>query len=204
MTLAHQRSDVSKKLQEGGSSSGGLIRGSSGTLATRTSSSAESSVSSAEPLRTASLPLHSLLRPRSSSQQAHHETSTVVADTLADFESSTQRRRRQSNDEPQITVGSLSKWVNGIKGYRPRYFVLDQSNGVLAYYKCRGPHKYALPLLDSSQRNAIGEEALRLERKQKSGFDRKKVWSQQAAKSQGEVSRFCGTLRHCRVQTSHR
>ncbi|PAV62817.1 hypothetical protein WR25_04626 [Diploscapter pachys] len=32
-------------------------------------------------------------------------------------------------------AGYLSKWVNYIKGYRQRWFVLD-SNGVLSYYSC--------------------------------------------------------------------
>jgi hypothetical protein len=85
-------------------------------------------------------------------------------------------------------VGTLNKWVNGIKGYHERFFVLDHNTGVLAYYKTRGERKYKLPI-DSSQpgTKTIGDVALKLELKIKQGVSKKKIWLSEPPKSQGEV-----------------
>jgi hypothetical protein len=45
-----------------------------------------------------------------------------------------------------LTLGVLMKWLNSIRGYHERFFVLDHVRGTLVYYKCHGEMKYQLPL----------------------------------------------------------
>ncbi|GLU21739.1 hypothetical protein SLE2022_378590 [Rubroshorea leprosula] len=60
-------------------------------------------------------------------------------------------------------AGILYKWVNYGKGWRARWFVLE--DGVLSYYKIHGPDKILTsPARDKSVR-VIGEESLRFMRK---------------------------------------
>ncbi|GBG46297.1 hypothetical protein CBR_g79694 [Chara braunii] len=93
-----------------------------------------------------------------------------------------------SEGRPKV-AGILYKWVNFGRGYRPRWFVLDK--GVLYYYKVHGPEKVNISLekMRRGELLTIGEEALKMERKEKqlstTGFstDLKKL--AKAAQQQG-------------------
>lgn len=59
--------------------------------------------------------------------------------------------------------GILYKWVNYGKGWRPRWFVLNE-DGVLSYYKIHGPDK--IDVMNSQRREkggvkVIGDDSLR-------------------------------------------
>ncbi|XP_047319926.1 oxysterol-binding protein-related protein 1C-like [Impatiens glandulifera] len=55
--------------------------------------------------------------------------------------------------------GILNKWVNYGKGWRPRWFVLQ--DGVLSYYKIHGPDKIVVSPETEKGSKIIGEESLR-------------------------------------------
>lgn len=55
--------------------------------------------------------------------------------------------------------GILHKWVNYGKGWRPRWFVLQ--DGVLSYYKIHGPDKIMLSQESEKGARVIGEESLK-------------------------------------------
>ncbi|CAK9135523.1 unnamed protein product [Ilex paraguariensis] len=55
--------------------------------------------------------------------------------------------------------GILNKWVNYGKGWRPRWFVLQ--DGVLSYYKIHGPDKIVVNQETEKGSRVIGEESLR-------------------------------------------
>ncbi|KAL2317763.1 hypothetical protein Fmac_031639 [Flemingia macrophylla] len=56
--------------------------------------------------------------------------------------------------------GILHKWVNYGKGWRPRWFVLQ--DGVLSYYKIHGPDKIVVNSETEKGSKVIGEESLRI------------------------------------------
>ncbi|XVE60382.1 hypothetical protein DITRI_Ditri05aG0124400 [Diplodiscus trichospermus] len=56
--------------------------------------------------------------------------------------------------------GVLYKWVNYGKGWRPRWFVLQ--DGVLSYYKIHGPEKIVVSQETEKGSKVIGEESLRI------------------------------------------
>ncbi|XP_021283639.1 oxysterol-binding protein-related protein 1C isoform X2 [Herrania umbratica] len=56
--------------------------------------------------------------------------------------------------------GVLCKWVNYGKGWRPRWFVLQ--DGVLSYYKIHGPDKIVVSQETEKGSKVIGEESLRI------------------------------------------
>uniref|UniRef100_A0A0D6QY67 PH domain-containing protein n=1 Tax=Araucaria cunninghamii TaxID=56994 RepID=A0A0D6QY67_ARACU len=60
-------------------------------------------------------------------------------------------------------AGILYKWVNYGKGWRPRWFMLD--DGVLSYYKIHGPHKIAVTKRTEKGVTVIGDESLKLMKK---------------------------------------
>ncbi|KAI3726545.1 hypothetical protein L1987_66343 [Smallanthus sonchifolius] len=55
--------------------------------------------------------------------------------------------------------GILHKWVNYGKGWRPRWFVLQ--DGVLSYYKIRGPDKIVVSKETEKGARVIGDESFR-------------------------------------------
>ncbi|KAJ4835955.1 Oxysterol-binding protein- protein 1D [Turnera subulata] len=60
-------------------------------------------------------------------------------------------------------AGILYKWVNYGKGWRPRWFVLE--DGVLSYYKIHGPDKILMSPAREKGVKVVGEESLRYMRK---------------------------------------
>nr|XP_010929956.1 oxysterol-binding protein-related protein 1D [Elaeis guineensis] len=59
-----------------------------------------------------------------------------------------------------VVAGVLYKWVNYGKGWRSRWFVLQ--DGVLSYYKVHGPDKIAVgPVCEVGGVRVIGEDSLR-------------------------------------------
>ncbi|RDX93274.1 Oxysterol-binding protein-related protein 1C, partial [Mucuna pruriens] len=56
--------------------------------------------------------------------------------------------------------GILNKWVNYGKGWRPRWFVLQ--DGVLSYYKIHGPDKIVVNSETEKGSKVIGEESARI------------------------------------------
>ncbi|KAK6939823.1 hypothetical protein RJ641_029354 [Dillenia turbinata] len=109
--------------------------------------------------------------------------------------------------------GILYKWVNYGKGWRPRWFVLQ--DGVLSYYKIHGPDKIIVNQETEKGCKVIGEESLRrISRHGKNGtsqvLNRKpfgeihlKVSSIRESKSDDKrFSIFTGTKRlHLRAET---
>ncbi|CAA0818378.1 Oxysterol-binding protein-related protein 1D [Striga hermonthica] len=67
------------------------------------------------------------------------------------------------NDEVRSVAGILYKWVNYGKGWRVRWFVLE--DGVLSYYKVHGPDKIAVSLAKEKEFRVIGEESWRYMKK---------------------------------------
>lgn len=76
--------------------------------------------------------------------------------------------------------GILYKWVNYGKGWRPRWFVLQ--DGVLSYYKIHGPDKIIVSQETEKGSKVIGEESIRRISRQKNGNSH-----QQRRKPFGEI-----------------
>ncbi|KAJ8618891.1 hypothetical protein MRB53_015077 [Persea americana] len=58
-----------------------------------------------------------------------------------------------------VIAGILQKWVNYGKGWRPRWFVLQ--DGVLSYYKIHGPDKIEVNEETEKGSKVIGEESMK-------------------------------------------
>ncbi|BBN04883.1 oxysterol-binding protein 1 [Marchantia polymorpha subsp. ruderalis] len=85
--------------------------------------------------------------------------------------------------------GILYKWVNYGKGWRPRWFVLQE--GVLSYYKVHGPDKVSVNHERHKGLRVIGDEAQRLQRKQRNA----NVDEKRPRKPFGEVHLKVSSLR---------
>lgn len=70
-------------------------------------------------------------------------------------------------------AGILYKWVNYGKGWRSRWFMLE--DGVLSYYKIHGPDKISITSAREKCGKVIGEESTR--------YMRKSSWSNGAFRS---------------------
>ncbi|XP_057442953.1 oxysterol-binding protein-related protein 1C-like isoform X2 [Lotus japonicus] len=107
--------------------------------------------------------------------------------------------------------GILHKWVNYGKGWRPRWFVLQ--DGVLSYYKIHGPDKIVVNPETEKGSKVIGDESMRIisrNRKSHRSLQRKpfgeihlKVSTIRESKSDDKrFSIFTGTKRlHLRAET---
>ncbi|XP_042048641.1 oxysterol-binding protein-related protein 1D-like [Salvia splendens] len=71
------------------------------------------------------------------------------------------------SDEIRSVAGILYKWVNYGKGWRERWFVLE--DGVLSYYKVHGPDKIVVGPVREKGTRVIGQESWRYMRKGSSG-----------------------------------
>ncbi|MFS7983599.1 putative oxysterol-binding protein [Helianthus anomalus] len=88
------------------------------------------------------------------------------------------QKQNQSQDQRDVKIindivgngisGVLNKWVNYGKGWRPRWFVLQ--DGVLSYYKIHGPHKILVSGEAVKGARVIGDESFRRLSKRSSGF----------------------------------
>ncbi|CAI0395541.1 unnamed protein product [Linum tenue] len=87
--------------------------------------------------------------------------------------------------------GILYKWVNYGKGWRPRWFVLQ--DGVLSYYKIHGPDRIAVNLETEKGCKVIGEESVRRISKAENGTP-----NQQRRNPVGEVHLKVSTIRESR------
>lgn len=63
--------------------------------------------------------------------------------------------------------GILYKWVNYGKGWRPRWFVLQ--DGVLSYYKIHGPDRIVVSVETEKGSKVIGDESIRRISRHKNG-----------------------------------
>ncbi|CAN0896318.1 Oxysterol-binding protein-related protein 1D [Linum grandiflorum] len=87
-------------------------------------------------------------------------------DTAADPEESSIGDSTKGNNNAAV-AGILYKWVNYGKGWRSRWFVLE--DGVLSYYKIHGPDKILMSPGKEKGVRVIGGESMR--------FVRKESWS---------------------------
>nr|GEZ98864.1 hypothetical protein [Tanacetum cinerariifolium]GFA09488.1 hypothetical protein [Tanacetum cinerariifolium] len=83
-----------------------------------------------------------------------------------------------------VVAGILYKWVNYGKGWRPRWFTLE--DGVLSYYKTHGPDKIVLSPVREKGFKVIGEESVRYMRKCSSGSGHNRFGTKQW-KPYGEI-----------------
>ncbi|KAM7510999.1 hypothetical protein LguiB_009874 [Lonicera macranthoides] len=86
--------------------------------------------------------------------------------------------------------GVLYKWVNFGKGWRPRWFILQ--DGVLSYYKIHGPNRIVLNLESEKCTKVIGEDSFRKICRPKNGS------SQPQRKPVGEVHLKVSSIRESR------
>ncbi|CAD5185865.1 unnamed protein product [Musa acuminata subsp. malaccensis] len=78
-----------------------------------------------------------------------------------------QREVRLNNIVGNGIAGILHKWVNYGKGWRPRWFVLQ--DGVLSYYKIHGPDRIEVSQESEKGSKVIGEESIRRISRRKNG-----------------------------------
>ncbi|XP_064985455.1 oxysterol-binding protein-related protein 1C-like [Musa acuminata AAA Group] len=121
------------------------------------------------------------------------------------------REVRLNNIVGNGIAGILHKWVNYGKGWRPRWFVLQ--DGVLSYYKIHGPDRIEVSQESEKGSKVIGEESIRRISRRKNGrthLPRKpigevhlKVSSIRESRSDDKrFSIFTGTRRlHLRAET---
>ncbi|GJZ69494.1 oxysterol-binding protein-related protein 1D [Tanacetum coccineum] len=83
-----------------------------------------------------------------------------------------------------VVAGILYKWVNYGKGWRSRWFTLE--DGVLSYYKTHGPNKIVLSPVREKGFKVIGEESVRYMRKCSSGSGHNRFGTKQW-KPYGEI-----------------
>ncbi|KAF5791273.1 putative oxysterol-binding protein [Helianthus annuus] len=117
------------------------------------------------------------------------------------------RMRLTSGDQRDVKIndivgdgisGVLNKWVNYGKGWRPRWFVLQ--DGVLSYYKIHGPDKIVVSKETEKGARVIGDESFRrLSRHRSSGFNGVTVASNRGyRKPVGEVHLKVSSVRESR------
>ncbi|KAK4481280.1 hypothetical protein RD792_012165 [Penstemon davidsonii] len=96
--------------------------------------------------------------------------------------------------------GIIYKWVNYGKGWRPRWFVLQ--DGVLSYYKIHGPDRVVLNQETEKGSRVIGEESMRRITKQHANHQHKNAYgatpSTKSRKAVGEVHLKVSSIRESR------
>lgn len=86
-------------------------------------------------------------------------------------EEEVERRDSRVSGGGGAVAGILNKWVNYGKGWRSRWFVLQ--DGVLSYYKIHGPDKISMEVFgDKEGVRVIGEDSIRHTRKGSLGSSR--------------------------------
>ncbi|KFK43589.1 hypothetical protein AALP_AA1G145900 [Arabis alpina] len=93
-------------------------------------------------------------------------------------------------------AGIMYKWVNYGKGWRARWFELE--DGVLSYYKIHGPHKIVMNPSREKGVRVIGEESVRYIRKASCGSSNKlgvSVAASRPCKPFGEVHLKVSSIR---------
>lgn len=103
---------------------------------------------------------------RASTSDASFRTSQSSGELLE----ANENRATPKDTRVTCTVGSnaagiVDKWVNYGKGWRPRWFVLQ--DGVLSYYKVRGPDKIILNREEQKGFKIIGDESQRFLKKRR-------------------------------------
>ncbi|KAL4583123.1 hypothetical protein LXL04_007687 [Taraxacum kok-saghyz] len=97
----------------------------------------------------------------------HNHNHHVTFNTASDAERQS-TIRLTSGDQRDVKIndlvgsgisGILHKWVNYGKGWRPRWFVLQ--DGVLSYYKIHGPDKIVVSKVTEKGSRVIGDESFR-------------------------------------------
>ncbi|KAL7176467.1 hypothetical protein ACSBR2_029908 [Camellia fascicularis] len=89
----------------------------------------------------------------------HHVSQRMVAPSSTAAEHSDQMEVKINDIVGNGISGILYKWVNYGKGWRPRWFVLQ--DGVLSYYKIHGPDKIVVSHETEKGSRVIGEDSLR-------------------------------------------
>lgn len=92
--------------------------------------------------------------------------------------------------------GILQKWVNYGKGWRPRWFVLQ--DGVLSYYKIHGPDKIVVNPETEKGSKVIGDESMRIISRNRNSHRSHHQHSQLRRKPFGEIHLKVSSIRESR------
>ncbi|KAK3026065.1 hypothetical protein RJ639_042557, partial [Escallonia herrerae] len=114
--------------------------------------------------QTAVKDLNSVLRASFSAQASSVGTDSVALNVEIEDSGTEPRDSKVFGGVSGSVGGILYKWVNYGKGWRSRWFVLE--DGVLSYYKIHGPDKIATShMMGDKGVKVIGEESMRYMRK---------------------------------------
>ncbi|KAH9299505.1 hypothetical protein KI387_031187, partial [Taxus chinensis] len=127
----------------------------------------------------------------------HRKSSSIDGDASPSATSSvcsleTAETTKVNNIAAESTAGILYKWVNYGKGWRTRWFMLQ--DGVLSYYKIHGPHKIAVNRRTEKGVRVIGDESLKLMRKPRNIYGHR-IESRHHRKPYGEVHLKVSSIR---------
>ncbi|XP_057972463.1 oxysterol-binding protein-related protein 1C-like [Malania oleifera] len=148
-------------------------------------------------------------RSNSAHHHQHHSNNNAFGDHGRSLQRSAMESlsRIPSNRDPQLLLadhrevkindivgngisGILHKWVNYGRGWRPRWFVLQ--DGVLSYYKIHGPDRIIVNQEIEKGSKVIGEESMRRLYRHKNGN------SQLRRKPLGEIHLKVSSIRESR------